>query len=255
MTITVFQNDLNCTFFKGVASRDSRNPSFPKTIMRQSSKSDDEFERNMKVLINNIRSLSKEEKSKEARSSLHQSMNRIAVDSTNQDVYLAVFNSLYSIYQPMLVSSFIDTLPQALTCILADQQHCGWQGDIASTVSSALNEQLLSVISSLKAQACTPAFSLRMADSTTAQLTSVEEMLASALSSDLPNYLLSDNFIAFWNSLMNMTIPPVMSLMSDIMPSVFQTPVNFLQLGLQFGVKIPTSENCQQCTYLFTYLF
>lgn len=221
--------------------------------MRQSSTSDDEFERNMKVLIDNIRSLSKKEKSKEARSSLRQSMDRIAVDSTNLDIYLTVFNSLYSIYQPMLVNSFVETLPQALICILADQQHCGWQGDLASTVSAALSAQILSLVSSLKAQACTPAFNLRMVDSIT-QLASVQEMLTNALSSDLPNYLLSDSFIAFWNSLMDVTIPPVMSFMSDIMPSVLQTPVNFLQLGLQFGIKIPTSENCQQCTYIILIL-
>lgn len=205
----------------------------------------------MKVLIDNIKSLSKEEKSKEARSSLPHSMNRNVVDRTNLDIYSSVFNSIYSIYQPMLVNSFTETLPQALICILADQQHCGWQGDLASTVSSAFNGQILSLISSLKAQTCTPAFNLRMADSTITQLGSVQEMLTNALSSDLPNYLLSDNFVAFWNSLMEMTIPPVMSFMSDIMPSVLQTPVNILQLGLQFGTKIPTSENCQQCTYLY----
>lgn len=215
-----------------------------------SSKSEDEYERNVKILIDNIRSLSKEEKWEEDRSNLHRSMNRmtglrerIAVESSNLDLYLAIFNSLYSVYQPVLVDSFIETLPQALICVLADRQNCGWQADLASTVSFAMNGQKLALISSVKAQVCTPTSNLRMMD-LMAQLTSLQEMLTNALSSDFN--LLSDTFIAFWNSLMNMAIPPVMSIMSDIMLNVLQTPLDFLQLGLQFGIEIPKSENCQQ---------
>ncbi|XP_055059364.2 stereocilin isoform X1 [Misgurnus anguillicaudatus] len=243
---------LTLNFILGIASSDSRNPSLPKTIIRQSkmsSKSEDEFERNVKALIDNIRSMSKEEKVEEDRSILHRSMNkmtgfreRIAVDSSNPDL-LATFNSLYSVYQPVLVDSFIETLPQALICVLADRQNCGWQADLASTVSSAMNGQILSLISSVKAQVCTPTSNLRMTDFT-AQLSSLQEMLTNALSSDF--YLLSDTFIAFWNNLMDMAIPPVMSIMSEIMLNVLKTPVDFLQLGFQFGIEMPNIENCQQ---------
>lgn len=174
---------------------------------------------------------------------------RIAIDSTNLDTYFTIFNSLFTIYQPMLIDSFIETLPQALICVLADRQHCGWQADLTSTVSSALSEQILSVISSVKSQACMSTSNLRMADSSITQLNSVQEMLTNVLSSDLPLYLLSDNFLALWNSFMDMTIPPVMSFMSEFMLSALQTPVDFLKLGLQFGIEIPTldqSEKCQQ---------
>ncbi|XP_016140907.1 stereocilin [Sinocyclocheilus grahami] len=243
----------------GIACGDSTKPSSPKTIIRQSeksSRSEDEFERNIKVLIENIRSLSKEEQREEASPNLHQRMSRMsaplermAIDSTSLDTYLTIFNSLFSIYQPALIDSFIETLPQALICILADRQPCGWQADLTSTVSSALNEQVLSVISSVKAEACMSTSNMRMADPTMAQLNSLQEMLTNVLSSDFPLYLLSDNVLALWNSFMDMAFPPVMSFMSDIMLSALQTPMDFLKLGLQFGIEIPTldqSEMCQQ---------
>lgn len=208
------------------------------------------------MLIENFRSLSKYEQGNEAPLNLQQSMSRmsaplerIAIDSTNLDTYLTIFNSLFSIYQPALIDSFIETLPQALVCVLADRQHCGWQADVTSIVSSALNEQVLSVISSLKAEACMSTSSLRMADSTMAQLSSLQEMFLNVLSSDLPLYLLSDNFLALWNNFMDVAIPPIMSFMSDFTLNALQTPVDFLKLGLQFGIEIPTldqSETCQQ---------
>ncbi len=206
--------------------------------------------------MENIRSLSKEEQGEEASPDLHQSMSRmsaplekIAIDSTNLDTYLMIFNSLFSVYQPKLIDSFTETLPQALICVLADRQHCGWQADLTSIVSSALNEQVLSMISSVKTEACMSTSNLRMADSTMAQLSSIQEKLTNVLSSDLPFYLLSDNFLAVWNNFMDMAIPPVMSFISDFTMSALQTPVDFLNLGLQFGIEIPTldqSEKCQQ---------
>lgn len=206
--------------------------------------------------MENIRSLSKEEQGEVASPNLHQSMSRmsaplekIAIDSTNLDTYLTIFNSLFSIYQPKLIDSFTETLPQALICVLADRQHCGWQADLTSIVSSALNEQVLSMISSVKTEACMSTSNLRMADSTMAQLSSIQEKLTNVLSSDLPFYLLSDNFLAVWNNFMDMAIPPVMSFISDFTMSALQTPVDFLNLGLQFGIEIPTldqSEKCQQ---------
>ncbi|XP_059366823.1 stereocilin-like [Carassius carassius] len=243
----------------GIACVGSIKPSSPKTIIRQSeksSRSEDEFERNIKVMIENIRSLSKEEQVEEASPNLYQRMSRMsaplermAIDSISLDTYLTVFNSLFSINQPALIDSFIETLPQALICILADRQPCGWQADLTSTISSALNEQVLSVISSVKAEACMSTSNLRMADPTMAQLNSLQEMLTNVLSSDLPLYLLSDDFLALWNSFLDMAFPPLMSFMSDVMLSALQTPVDFLKLGLQFGIEIPTldqSENCQQ---------
>lgn len=206
--------------------------------------------------MENIRSLSKEEQGEVASPDLHQSMSRmseplekIAIDSTNLDTYLTIFNSLFSIYQPKLIDSFTETLPQALICVLADRQHCGWQADLTSIVSSALNEQVLSMISSVKTEACMSTSNLRMADSTMAQLSSIQEKLTNVLSSDLPFYLLSDNFLAVWNNFMDMAIPPVMSFISDFTMSALQTPVDFLNLGLQFGIEIPNldqSEKCQQ---------
>ncbi|XP_042583590.1 stereocilin isoform X1 [Cyprinus carpio] len=243
----------------GIACGDSRKvTSSSRTIIRPSEKSsrgEDEFERNIKVLIENIRSLSKEQ-GEEASPNLHQSMSRmsapterIAVDSTNLDTYLTVFNSLFSVYRPALIDSFIETLPQTLICVLVDRQHCGWQGDLTSIVSSALNEQVLSVISSVKAEACMSTSNLQMGDSTMAQLSSLQKMLTNVLSSDLPFYLQSDNFVALWNSFMDMAFLPAMSFMSDFMLRALQTPVDFLNLGLQFGIEIPTldqSEKCQQ---------
>lgn len=201
--------------------------------------------------------MSKEEQGEdEASPDLHRSMSRmsaplekIAIDSTNLDTYLTIFNSLFSIYQPILIDSLIETLPQALICVLAERQHCGWQADLTSMVSSTLNEQIRSMISSVKTETCMSTSNLRMADSTMAQLSSLQEKLTNVLSSDLPFYLLSDNFLVLWNHFMDMAIPPVMSFMSDIMMSTLQTPVDFLNLGLQFGIEIPTldqSEKCQQ---------
>ncbi|XP_073692719.1 uncharacterized protein strc1 [Garra rufa] len=235
----------------GIACGDSRKPLSPKTLIRQSeksSRSEVEFEKNMKKLIENIRSLSKYEQGvDQSMSRMSASLERIAIDSTNLDTYLTIFNSLFSMYQPALIDSFIETLPQALVCILADRQHCGWQADLTSMVSSALNEQVLSVISSLKAEACMSTSSLRMADSTMAQLSSLQETLMNVLSSDLPLYLLSDNFLALWSSFMDMVIPPVMSIMSDFTLNTLQTPVDFLNLGLQFGIEIPALDQKEQC--------
>ncbi|XP_043099570.1 stereocilin isoform X2 [Puntigrus tetrazona] len=238
----------------GIACGDPRKL---RTIIRpgeKTSRSQDTFERNIKALMENIRSLSKVEQGEKASKNIQQSMSRmsaplerIAIDSTNLDTYLTIFNSLFSVYQPTLIDSFIETLPQALICVLADRQHCGWQGDLTSIVSSALNDQVLSVISSVKTEACMSTSNLRTADSTMTQFNSFQEMLTNVLSSDLPFYLLSDNVLALWNRFMDMTIPPVMSFMSDFMLNALQTPVDFLNLGLQFGIEIPTIDRSEQC--------
>ncbi|TRZ00957.1 hypothetical protein DNTS_009708 [Danionella cerebrum] len=243
----------------GIMCGECREPSSRKSIIKQietSSNIEVEFEKNMKVLIENLKFLSKEEQNGKTPADLRQSLSRmttpsqrIAIDSTNLDTYLTIFSSLFTVYQPVLIESFLEALPEALVCVLAERPQCGWQADLTSSLSAALSEQTLSLISSVKTQACTATSSLRSLDSTTAPLNSFQDMLTKVFSSDLPLHLLSENFLGFWKSVVNFAIPPVMTLLSEFMLNVLQTPVDFLQLGLQFAIKIPTlnqNENCQQ---------
>uniref|UniRef100_W5LJ55 Stereocilin 1 n=1 Tax=Astyanax mexicanus TaxID=7994 RepID=W5LJ55_ASTMX len=260
-------------FILGLASHESRGPSrsarsAPTTIIRRKDvpSSASEFEDDLDILIEALQSL----KSTEPRvqdqinvktgyhSDLHPSQNTKKTSTTgassraatniNLNTYLNVFSSLYSIYQPVLVESFLQNLPQAFVCVLADKTQCGWQADLTRTLSSRLSGPVLDLLSSLKSQTCpfTSSGTLRMADSTMTQLSAFQELITATLSSSFYLYH-SDNFLSAWSSFMDLTFPSVASFISDLMMNFLQTLVDFLTIGLQLGVDIPSLDQNQQC--------
>ncbi|KAI4871925.1 hypothetical protein NFI96_017914, partial [Prochilodus magdalenae] len=161
---------------------------------------------------------------------------RAATDTT-LSTYLNVLSSLYSIYEPALVESFV--------CVLADRTQCGWQADLTTLMSSRLSGPVLSLLSSLKSQTCSSSFSgsTRMVDSTLALVGAFQELATSTLSANLPIYL-SPNFLSAWNSFIDLTLPPVVSFISE---NFLQTFVEFLTVGLEIGMDIPSLDQTQQC--------
>ncbi|XP_036439770.1 stereocilin [Colossoma macropomum] len=260
-----------CTVL-GLASSEPRVPnrsarSAPTTITRrnEATSSTGEFEEEVDVLIEKILSLKSAEPQEQEEmsvktgphSDLHPSQSKQtsrtgpssrAATNVNLNTYLNMLSGLYSIYEPVLVESFLQNLPQALVCVLADRTQCGWQADLTTTLSSRLSGPVLSLLSSLKSQTCpsTSSSSPRMADSTLTQLSAFQELVTAALSSNLPLYL-SDNFLLAWNSFIDLTLPPVASFISEFMVNFLQTFVEFLTVGLQIGVDIPSLDQTQQC--------
>lgn len=166
----------------------------------------------------------------------------------NLSIYVNLVSSLYSIYGPVLVESFLQSLPQTFICVLANRTQCGWQGELTASLWSRLSTPLMSLLSSLKSQTC-PSMSsgsLRATNSTMAQLNAFQELVTAALSSSLPVYL-SDNFLSAWNSFIDLTLPPVVSFFSEFMVNFLQMFVEFLTVGLQIGVGIPSLDQTQQC--------
>uniref|UniRef100_A0A667XMU6 Stereocilin 1 n=2 Tax=Myripristis murdjan TaxID=586833 RepID=A0A667XMU6_9TELE len=235
-------------------------------IQRKTSHGATKLEEDIWKVIDQIHALSKENKN--AYPNLKSGINSKSdhpMDSTSWaniftklekidlNAYFGALSSLYAVLDPMLKDRFIENLPKTLVCILSGRQDCGLEAELTKTVSLGLGKPFLMSLSSLRSQTCSPPETegreeeprsflrsyLRMGDLTTAEQNGFEEMVLSMLS-HLP---LSGNLISALNNMVDTAV----TYLSQIVVKVVQTPMDYVKIGLQYGIRIPSIDENEQC--------
>ncbi|KAK0144905.1 Stereocilin [Merluccius polli] len=172
------------------------------------------------------------------------------LEGVNLNAYYSVLVNLYSVFMPLLSERFINNLPNTLVCLLSGTPQCGLEAELTRTVSLELAKPLLALISFMRSETCAPlavgsdSFARshwRVDEVRAAEITAFQERLISVLS-QVP---LSGDLMSTISGLMDM----VVSYFSSVMATLIQVPMDYVRIGLQFGIKVPSlneSEQCQQ---------
>ncbi|CAL8246780.1 unnamed protein product [Lota lota] len=172
------------------------------------------------------------------------------LEGVNLNSYYSVLVNLYSVFMPLMSERFINNLPNTLVCILSGTPECGLEAELTRTVSLELAKPLLALLSFMRSEGCTPLDTgadslirtyLKMDEVRSAELTGFQEMLLSALS-QVP---LSGSLMSSISGLLDM----IVSYFSTMMATLIQVPIDYVKIGLQFGITVPSlnkSEQCQQ---------
>ena len=165
--------------------------------------------------------------------------------------YYSVLGNLYSVYMPLLSDRFVNNLPDTLVCILSGTRDCGLEAELTRVVVQELANPLLALFSFMRSEGCTPmerggaerSFRsyLRMDEVSSAEVTGFQEMLVSALS-QVPQ---SGSLMSSVSGLLDI----VVAYFSTMMATLLQVPIDYVKIGLQFGITVPSlnqSEQCQQ---------
>ncbi|XP_035275396.1 stereocilin [Anguilla anguilla] len=180
-------------------------------------------------------------------------------EGSGMSVYYNVLNTLYAVYRPLLTRRFMDELPKAVVCILTGKVDCGLEAEITKSISTQIDKPLRSLITSMKSMTCqnlaansrssqaTNFLNFWLDESTLAQIASIQDLLLSTLIHLPQSY--SEYLVTAWRVFSDATLPPVVKYISDFVVTILKTPIDYLRIGLQFGIEIPVlnqSEQCQQ---------
>lgn len=223
----------------------------PRLIQRQSEQTSDDatkLDEDIQKVINEIHSLSGGKTRSFSPSG----------DGFDLNAYYGALSNVYAVFQPLLRERFIDDLPKTLVCILSGRQDCGLQAELTKTVSLELGKPLLSYVSSLRSQTCTPLSSngesnsfmrayIRMGESTSAALNGFQQTLINILSS-LP---LSGNLM---NAVSGM-VDAAVTYVSQFMATLLHIPMDYIKIALQFGIRVPSLDGKETCEQGTTSLF
>lgn len=169
-----------------------------------------------------------------------------ALANVDFNAYYGVLSNLYGILQPLLRERFVDNLPKTLVCIMSKRQDCGLEAELTKAVSIELGKPVLMYLSSLRSQMCTrsdigdeePSSFLR-SYLTTTQLDGLQEMFVNMLA-ELP---LSGNLVKALNGLVDTAV----IYLSEYILTLIRTPLEYVKIALQFGIKIPSLDNGEHC--------
>lgn len=180
--------------------------------------------------------------------------NTRTIEGADLDAYFGVLGNLYAVFQPLLRQKFFDDLPKILVCILSGSQDCGLEAELTKTVSLELGRPLLTFMSSLRSQTCTPQDDgsdgesnsflrayLRVGESTAAALNGFQQTFLNILSS-LP-------FSGRLMTTLNDMVDDAVKYMSTFIATLLQVPMDYIRIALQFGIRIPSlkgKETCEQ---------
>lgn len=223
----------------------------PELIQRNAAQ-DTKLEEDIQTVINQIHFLSSQDENTRSFSS---------TDSFYLNGYFGVLNNLYTVFQPLLREGFIDDLPKTLVCLLSGRQDCGLEAELTKTVSLELVKPLLSFVSSMRSQTCTPLNGdaqsnsffesfLRMGETTATTSSGFLQTLLNILSS-IP---LSGNLMDAVRNLMDSAVTNF----TNFMATLLQVPMDYINIALQFGIKTPSldgKETCEEGKTLLFYLY
>ncbi|XP_034733689.1 stereocilin isoform X2 [Etheostoma cragini] len=164
--------------------------------------------------------------------------------------YYDLLSNLLGVFQPMVRERYLEDFPKMLVCILSGRQDCGLEAELTKTVSLELGKPLLVLVSSLRAQTCPPLGSdgesnsflrayISMREAASAALQGFQQTLTNILS----NLPLSGKLISAVSGLVDVAVTYV----SNVMATVLQTPMDYIQIALQFGIKIPSLDGKEIC--------
>lgn len=220
----------------------------PKFIQRQTDRTPDEaaqLEEDIHKVIDQIHSLSGESEDKRSFST------STPTEDFDLNAYYNAMGNVYALFQPLLREGFVDDLPRTVICILSGRQDCGLEAELTKTVSLEVVRPLLTFVSSLRSQTCSPLNGdggssssflrayLRMGESTSAAFSGFQETFINILSS-LP---LSGNLLNVASRLVDSAVMYV----SKFMASFLQAPMDYVKIALQFGIRIPSLDGREVC--------
>ncbi|KAK5874050.1 hypothetical protein PBY51_019031 [Eleginops maclovinus] len=144
----------------------------------------------------------------------------------------------------------MDDLPKMFVCLLSGRKDCGLQAELTKAVSLELGKPLLTFVSSMRSQTCSPLRSdgesssfmrayIRMGETTTAALNGVQQTFINILSS-VP---VSGNLISHVSGLMDAAVTYV----SKSMAALLQIPMDYIKIALQFGIRLPSLDGTVVC--------
>lgn len=171
-------------------------------------------------------------------------------ESDDLNSYYSVLNNVYVVFQPLMREGFMDDLPTMLVCILSGRQDCGLEAELTKTVSMELGEPVLTFLSALTSQTCTAGtagggpstfFSayLRVGESTTTALSGFWQTVLNML----PNLPVSGNLISTVRGLVEAAVTYIIKFIA----SSLETPMDYITIALQFGIRVPYLDNQQTC--------
>ena len=178
---------------------------------------------------------------------------RSALGESSYGIYFDILSNVFAMYQPLLRERFLDELPESLVCILSERRDCSLEAELTRIAISASQGPLRSFMASARSQTCPRSKSstsssfltsyFRVEDTTLNQINAFEDMLITALL----NINATNNFISSWNNFIDLTMPPIVSYVSDFLVKVLQTPMDFIKIALQLGIDIPALDQREQC--------
>lgn len=173
-------------------------------------------------------------------------------DFVDLNAYYSILNNLFRLFQPLVAGGFVDNLPKTLVCILSESQDCGLEAELTKSVSVGLGQPLLTLWSSGRSQTCAPLDSGATTSSSRFTYLSVWDIMTALLSSFQQNFLdmlgslsLSTDQAAFVNGLLDSLAAYVLK----VVASILDGPIDYVNIALQFGIKVPSldeNENCAQ---------
>ncbi|XP_056464092.1 uncharacterized protein strc1 [Gadus chalcogrammus] len=170
------------------------------------------------------------------------------LEGVHLNSYYSVLVNLYSVYMPLMSERFVNNLPETLVCILSGTQECGLEAELTRVVVLELANPLLALLSFMRSEGCTPKDTgagslfrsyLRMDEVSTAELTAFQEMLVLAMS-QVPQ---SGSLMSTISRLLDM----VVTYFSTKMGTLIQVPIDYVNIGLQFGITVPSLNQTEQC--------
>ncbi|KAJ8247821.1 hypothetical protein GJAV_G00250900 [Gymnothorax javanicus] len=171
--------------------------------------------------------------------------------------YQNVLNTLFAVYRPLLTRRFMDNLPRAVVCLLTGRGDCGLEGDIAKSIFTQLDQPIRSVLTSVKGLTCqnlspdsrsfraTNFLHAWFDETTLGRIAAIQDLLLSSVV-HLPQHY-SKYFLTAWSVFSDATLPPLVNYISDFMVKILETPIDYFQIGLQFGIEIPVLDQNEQC--------
>ena len=179
------------------------------------------------------------------------------LENSGMSLYYNVLNTLYAVYRPLMTRRFLDELPKAVVCILTGRDDCGLEAELTKSISAQIDKPLRSLLTSVTALRCqnltpnsrisqpTSLLNFWLDESMLARIAAVQDWLLSTVGY-LPLYF-SEYLVAAWNVVSDATLPPVVKYISDFMVKILKTPIDYLNIVLQFGIEIPVLNQSQQC--------
>ncbi|XP_028999497.2 stereocilin [Betta splendens] len=202
---------------------------------------DSTLDDNIQRLINQIHSLS---------SPNENTHSFTTADSSYVNSYYSVLSNLFALLRPLFGERFMGNFTTNAVCLLSGRQDCGLEAELTRAVSVELVQPLLTFVSSLSSQTCPPLSSAGPSGGFLASFFGTEEPAAAAsaafqqtLDSILSAVPLSASLLDAISSFTDLAVTYLVNFTATLL----QTPMDYIRIALQFGLKIPHLDGKETC--------
>lgn len=148
----------------------------------------------------------------------------------------------------MLREKLFDDLPKTLLCILSGKQDCGLEAELTKSVFLELGKPLLMFTASLRSQTCPPlSDGAESAGFLRAYLRMAESAAVNGLQQAVINILSSLPVSAKLVTALGGMVDVVVANGAKLMATLLQVPMDYINIVLQFGIRIPSLDGKETC--------